>query len=120
MKDADIEDGGAAVFNPHHAIAYAIPFTMVERDVVSLGSLSLEPQGDMNILEPSSPMIPASSTASISPSPILVKPNVRYAGDVVPLQDCATTTFHLVPFANPHVGPADESAEGCLTHHAHR
>ena len=112
--------GGGGVPKPHHDIAYAIPFTMEEKDALSLGSPSLEPQGDLDIVEPTPDIIPASSTAYISQSPIPVKPNVPYLGDVVLLQDGATATFHLAPLANPHVAPADESAEGCPNRHAHR
>ena len=49
-----------------------------------------------------------------------MKPNVPYLGDVVLVQDGTTATFHLTPLDLPPVAPADESAKGCPTHHAHR
>ena len=53
-------------------------------------------------------------------SRIRMTPNIPYVGNVVLLQDGATATFHLAHLSNMHVAPADESAAGCPTHHAHR
>ena len=74
----------------------------------------------INIVEPTPEIIPAPCDAYISLPPIPVKPNVRYLGDVVVLEDSATATFHLAPLDHPHLAPTDESAKGCPTPHAHR
>ena len=63
-------------------MAYAVPLSMEERDV--LGSPSAQPQGEWELIaDPTPEIIPAPCTAYISRSPILLKPNFPYLGDVV-------------------------------------
>ena len=98
----------------------ATPFTVEEKDALSLGSPSPEPHGEFDTGSPAPEVIPASFHRLHLPVTIAMKPNVPYSGDVVVPQDGATATFHVAPLANPHLPLPDESAKGCPTHHAHR
>ena len=99
-------------------MAYAVPLSMEEKDV--LGSHSLEPKGEWDlIVDPTPDIIPAPSSAYISQCPVPVKPNVPYLGNVVLLQAAPPPPSTRHPLTT-RTRPPDESAEGCSTHHAHR